>query len=140
MRYLIGILIVVTSVVLAVDDYSLPGVDSDEILMPVNVWGEVRNPGLHMIPWNSDLRDALSAAGGPTPTADLSDVKVILLDLEIEYDLSAFLAGHGTPLPPMEPDATVYLSTSNYEWWKDIVDFSYKILVMANVIWIMSRT
>ena len=140
MRFLIRILIVLTSVVLAVDDYSLPGVDSDEILMPVNVWGEVRNPGVHMIPWNSDLRDALSAAGGPTATADLSDVRVILLDLEIEYDLSAFLSGHGRPLPPMEPDATVYLSTSSYEWWKDVVDFSYKILVMANVIWIMSRT
>jgi hypothetical protein len=43
-------------------------------------------------------------------------------------------------MPAMEPDATVYISRSKYEWWKDIVDFSYKILIMANVIWVMSRS
>ena len=132
--------VLLASTSLAVDDYSLPGIDSDQILMPVNVWGEVRNPGLHMVPWDSDLRDALSAAGGPTSSADLSSVKIVLQGINIEYDLSEYLAGEGDILPGMEPDATVYVSTSSYEWWKDVVDFSYKILVMANVILLMSRT
>ncbi len=137
MRVLCWLLIV--SAAAAFADYSLPGVDSNEILMPVNVWGEVRNPGVYMIPWNSDLRDALSAAGGPTTTANLSSIKIILNGIDIEYNLSDYLSGHGNPLPGLEPDATVYLSTSKYEWWKDIVDFSYKLLVMANVILLMSR-
>ncbi len=131
---------VLVSSVSAVEDYSLPGINSDEILMPVNVWGEVRNPGMHMVPWDSDLSDALSAAGGPTSSANLSKVKIILVGIDIEYNLSDYLSGHGAPLPGMEPDATVYISTSGYEWWKDVVDFSYKILVMANVILLMSRT
>ena len=133
-------MIVLVFSTLAVEDYSLPAIISDDILMPVNVLGEVRNPGLHMVPWNSDLRDALSAAGGPTSSADLSKVKIILLGIDIEYNLSDYLSGNGAPLPGMEPDATVYISTSGYEWWKDVVDFSYKILVMANVILLMSRT
>ena len=140
MRVYCWIAVLLASTGLAVDDYSLPGIDSDEILMPVNVWGEVRNPGLHMVPWDSDLRDALSAAGGPTSSADLSSVKIVLQGINIEYDLSDYLAGEGDPLPGMEPDATVYISTSSYVWWKDVVDFSYKILVMANVILLMSRT
>lgn len=140
MRAFGWLVVFLVSVVLAGDDYSLAGINSDEILMPVNVWGEVRNPGMHMVPWNSDLRDALSAAGGPTSSADLDDISIILADLDIEYDLSDYLSGGGAPLPGMEPDATVYVSTSRYEWWKDIVDFSYKILVMANVILLMSRT
>ncbi len=140
MRVFFCAVIVLVFSALAVEDYSLPGINSDEILMPVNVWGEVRNPGLHMVPWNSDLRDALSAAGGPTSSADLSKVKIILLGIDIEYNLSDYLSGNGAPLPGMEPDATVYISTSGYEWWKDVVDFSYKILVMANVILLMSRT
>lgn len=132
--------IVLVSAGLAVEDYSLPGINSDEILMQVNVWGEVRNPGMHMVPWDSDLRDALSAAGGPTSSANLSKIKIILTGIDIEYNLSDYLSGDGTTLPGLEPDATVYVSTSSYEWWKDVVDFSYKILVMANVILLMSRT
>jgi hypothetical protein len=131
--------LLIVPVAAAVADYSLPGVDSNEILMPVNVWGEVRSPGVYMIPWDSDLRDALSAAGGPTATANLSSIKIVLNGIDIEYNLSDYLDGRGNPLPGLEPDATVYLSTSKYEWWKDAVDFSYKLLVMANVILLMSR-
>jgi hypothetical protein len=138
-RSVFSAVILLVTAASAVEDYSLPGVDSSEILMPVNVWGEVRNPGMHMVPWNSDLRDALSAAGGPTSTANLSKIKIILNGINMEYNLSDYLSGHGTPLPGLEPDATVYLSTSKYEWWKDVVDFSYKLLVMANVILLMSR-
>ena len=140
MRVYCWIAVLLASTGIAVDGYSLPGIDSDEILMPVNVWGEVRNPGIHMVPWDSDLRDALSAAGGPTSSADLSSVKIVLQGINIEYNLSDYLEGDGALLPGMEPDATVYVSTSSYEWWKDVVDFSYKILVMANVILLMSST
>ena len=140
MRILCLVVMFVALTALATEDYSLPGINSDEILMSVNVWGEVRNPGSHMVPWDSDLRDVLSAAGGPTSSANLSKIKIILSEIDIEYNLSDYLSGNGAPLPGMEPDATVYLSTSHYEWWKDVVDFSYKILVMANVIILMSRS
>jgi hypothetical protein len=132
-------LLVIASLCLSAGDYSVAGISSDQITMSVNVWGEVRNPGLHLIPWDSDLRDALSAAGGPSAQADLSNIRIVTTDLEIEYNMSDFLSGHGAPIPPMEPDATVFVGTSSYEWWKDVVDFSYKILIMANVIWVMSR-
>ena len=140
MRLFCLVMIFLAFSAVATESYSLPGINSDEILMPVNVWGEVRNPGSHLIPWDSDLRDALSAAGGPTSTANLSKIKIILTGIDIEYDLSDYLSGNGAPLPVMEPDATIYLSTSHYEWWKDVIDFSYKILVMANVILLLSQS
>ncbi len=139
MRLFCTVILISISFSLAVEDYSLPGINSDEILMAVNVWGEVRNPGVHMIPWDSDLRDALSAAGGPTSSANLSSVQIIMDDIDLEYDLSEYLSGNGDPLPGLEPDVTVYISTSRYEWWKGAVDFSYKIIVMANAILLMSR-
>lgn len=124
----------------ASSDYTVSGMEVSEITMPVNVWGQVRSPGVHLIPWDSDLRDAISAAGGPLSDADLSCVRIVSTGLEIEYDLKEFLEGRGAPMPAMEPDATVYLGRSSYEMWKDVVDFGYKILIMANVIWVMSRT
>jgi len=138
-RLLLPVLLFTATLCISAGDYSIPGIDSDQITMSVNVWGEVRNPGLHLIPWDSDLRDALSAAGGPTTQADLSSIRIISTGLRIEYNMSDFLSGHGSPVPAMEPDATVYVGRSSYEWWKDVVDFSYKILIMANVIWVMSR-
>lgn len=123
----------------AAGDYSVPGIDSDEILMPVNVWGEVRSPGLYMIPWDSDLRDALSAAGGPSSTADLSEVRIIFTDIEIDYNLDDYLSGEGAELPVLEANATIYIKESGYEWWKDVVEFSYKIIIMANAVIVMSN-
>lgn len=139
MRFLLFAVPFLVASSFASGDYSVPGIDSDEILMPVNVWGEVRSPGVFMIPWDSDLRDALSAAGGPTSTADLSEVRIILTDLEIEYNLSDYLAGEGAQLPVLEPNATVYIAESGYEWWKDVVEFSYKLIIMANAVLVMSR-
>ncbi len=139
MRNLFLTLIICAALSIATEDYFLPGIETDVINISVNVWGEVRNPGLHLIPWDSDLRDALSAAGGPLAEADLSCVRIVTSDIEIEYNLSDFLNGRGAPVPAMEPDVTVYVGRSNYEWWKDAVDFGYKILIMANVIWVMSR-
>lgn len=132
-------LIIFASICVALEDYYLPGVETDVINISVNVWGEVISPGVHMIPWDSDLTSALSAAGGPSSQADLSSVRIIAAGIEIEYNLSDFLNGRGAPVPVMEPNATVYVGRSDYEWWKDVVDFGYKILIMANVIWVMSR-
>ncbi len=139
MRFLFFTVPFLVASLFASGDYSVPGIDSDEILMPVNVWGEVRSPGVYMISWDSDLRDALSAAGGPTSTADLSEIRIILTDLEIKYNLSDYLSGEGAALPALESNATVYVAESSYEWWKDIVEFSYKIIIMANAVIVMSR-
>jgi protein involved in polysaccharide export with SLBB domain len=107
--------------------------------MTVNVWGEVRSPGAHQIPWNADLVAALSAAGGPTSQADLRDVRIVYRDFQSEYDLRAYLDGHGSTVPLMEPGVTVFIGRSGYEWWKEAVDFAYKIIVAVNVILVVTR-
>jgi len=84
------------------DGYIVPGVDAERVTMTVNVWGEVRNPGVHQIPWNADLVAALSAAGGPTGQADLRDVRIVYRDFQSEYDLRAYLDGEGSTVPAME--------------------------------------
>jgi len=47
------------------------------IVMPVNVWGNVREPGLHYVPIGSNLNHSISVAGGPTDRADIESVKVL---------------------------------------------------------------
>jgi hypothetical protein len=121
------------------DGYTVPGLESQEVLMSIHVWGEVAVPGTYLVPVSSDLIAGISAAGGPTQTASLRDVRILYDDSEIIYDLDSFLQGEGDPVPELMPGATLYLRTRRYEWWKDAVDFTYKLIVTANIIWILFK-
>jgi protein involved in polysaccharide export with SLBB domain len=59
----------------------------------VTVSGEVRNPGIYHLPGGAKLMDAVTAAGGYLPSADLSNVKVSHAGSEenVVIDLTKFL-------------------------------------------------
>jgi hypothetical protein len=48
-----------------------------EITMPVNLWGNVKNPGRYEVPISTDLVELLSFAGGPSGRATLDAVRII---------------------------------------------------------------
>lgn len=56
--------------------YLAPGLE-DELNIRVQIWGEVRVPGLYIVADGTDLIEAISMAGGPTADASLSGVKVV---------------------------------------------------------------
>lgn len=64
------------------------------------VYGQVKNPGLYELSGNTDLLKALILAGGPTPAADLSKVRVITPgegnSTVLTYDLAKY-SRQGTP-------------------------------------------
>ncbi len=47
-----------------------------KVLIPVHMWGEVRNSGLHFVPLDTNLINGISLAGGPTGNSDLEEVVV----------------------------------------------------------------
>ncbi|MBN1435076.1 SLBB domain-containing protein [Candidatus Fermentibacterales bacterium] len=143
MRLIHALLAASAGLVLAsgLQGYQFPGQSGEEIMISVHVWGEVRTPGTHLLPIGSDLIAAISEAGGPTADADLDDVRLFQgvgdPPVRIEYDLESFLEGRG-PVPPMlSPGATVFVSRSTSDWWKEALDVAYKLLVTANLVWIM---
>jgi len=121
------------------EGYTVPGVETDEVLMSIHVWGEVRSPGTYLVPVEADLIVAISAAGGPTSQAKLSDVRIVYEDSEIRYNLDRFLDADGGPVPHLDPGATIHIPTNSFEWWKTAIDFSYKIIIAVNLIWIMTE-
>ncbi len=136
------VLILTVSLVLfasGLERYTVPGVETGEVLMSIHVWGEVRSPGTYLVPVDADLIAGISAAGGPTSKAKLSDVRIVYADSEIKYNLDRFLDAEGGPVPDLEPGATINIPTRNFEWWKSAIDFSYKIIVAVNLIWIMTQ-
>lgn len=131
------VLTVCTAFASGLEGYTVPGVETDQVLMSIHVWGEVRDPGTHLVPVDADLIAGISAAGGPTMEANLGDVSIVYEDYEIRYELDKFLDARGQEIPDLLPGATIYIPTRSYEWWKDAVDFTYKLIVAINLIWIM---
>lgn len=65
----------------------------NKVLIPVHMWGEIKESGLHFIPADTTFIKGLSLAGGPTSAARLDDVVLIRSTpaggfKEIEFDLS----------------------------------------------------
>lgn len=136
------IALLAASVAWGLQGYLFPGDSEGEILVRVHIWGEVNFPGTHELPVGSDLVAALSAAGGPTADAELDDVRLFqgvgdpALDA-IVYDMEAWLDGHGLAPPVISPGATVFVDRSTSDWWKEALDVTYKLLVTANLVWLM---
>ena len=141
MRFCLPLLLSVVYCVCAsgLEGYTVPGLETEEVLMSIHIWGQVRTPGTHLVPAGSDLITGLSVAGGPTSKADLGGVSIVYEDREIEYDIDDFLKAEGEPVPELQPGATIHVPTSSFEWWKSAIDFSYKIIVAVNLIWIMTE-
>ena len=74
--------------------YLSPGLE-DELNIKVQIWGEVRIPGLYVVADGTDLIEAISLAGGPTQDASLSRVKIIRFAGErrgvIDVDVSEYI-------------------------------------------------
>ncbi len=76
------------------------------VTMPVHVWGNVREPGLHYMPLGSSLGQTISAAGGPTDMADTSSVRVTRGGKPSYVDLL------GPKTMPMQANDFIYVDRS----------------------------
>lgn len=87
--------------------------DRDEILMNVNVWGYVRNPGQYMVPRNTNLVSLISFAGGPREGANLGDVRIIREGHQTNGQNGTNGSAHSKPLPILDVDVKKHLQTGD---------------------------
>ena len=50
--------------------------NEDELQMKVHIWGQVREPGEKLVPYETTVLELISKAGGPAQYANLSKVRV----------------------------------------------------------------
>ena len=61
----------------AVYQYSGSLTGTEQLKIRTYIWGQVRNPGLYIVPDDTDLLTLISSAGGPTENAKLSKIRII---------------------------------------------------------------
>ena len=71
----------------------------ERVLIPVNIWGEVKEPGIHFVPVGANVLQTVSAAGGPTNSADLPKISLVRAD-GARQTLDLYKAGAITPIGP----------------------------------------
>ncbi|MCR4438392.1 MAG: SLBB domain-containing protein [bacterium] len=114
----------------------------DEILMQVNVWGFVRQPGQYMVPYDTDLISLLSYAGGPREEAKIKSVKVIRASSGeggapqvIEVDVKKFLkSADASMIPRLKPGDTVVVSGTTFHFVSKFFEFVWRIALVVQIV------
>jgi len=122
----------------AVYQYSGSLTGTEQLKIRTYIWGQVRNPGLYIVPDNTDLLTLISSAGGPTENAKLSKIRIIRSTSEgdkvIWIDLKEYLdTGEADLIPILKPGDTVIVSGSTYYAFTKAVNWLSQIAVILSV-------
>lgn len=122
----------------AVYQYSGSLTGTEQLKIRTYIWGQVRNPGLYIVPDDTDLLTLISSAGGPTENAKLSKIRIIRSTMEgekvISVDLKEYLeTGQAELIPILKPGDTVIVSGSTYYAFTKAVNWLSQIAVILSV-------
>ena len=112
---------------------------ADEIVVPINIWGFVKNPGQYMVPNNTDLISLLSYAGGPVEGAKVSKIRIVRSDIQIEkkvltINVKKYLETGDTRLIPLlRPGDTVVVKGTTFHWIQRFFSFLASFAVFAQI-------
>ncbi len=81
----------------------------------IQVWGEIRTPGIYMVPPSTNLLEAISFAGGPISRSDLSRVKLVRVIKEKKvfyFNVGKYLSGEKKDPPILDSGDLIYVPQS----------------------------
>ncbi len=114
--------------------------NSDEVLMPVNVWGFVGKPGQYMVPYKTDLVSLLSYAGGPLEEAKIKSIRVVRSGKNgeegqvIEVNVKDFIEkGSSDLIPVLEPGDTIVVSGTTFNFVRNSLQFVVQVAALAQI-------
>lgn len=111
---------------------------TEQLKIKTYIWGQVRKPGLYIVPDNTDLLTLISSAGGPTENAKLSKIRIVRASAEGEkiiwVDLKKYVeSGDEKLIPMLQPGDTVLVSGSTYYAFTKAVAWISQIAVILSV-------
>ena len=122
--------------------YYLERGTENKLMMRVNVWGAVANPGSQYVPDQTDLIGLLSAAGGPLENAKLSKVRLIRSfngeKKNVVINVGKCLKKNEVDkIPEIKPGDTVIVPKKGPSFGK-FISFIYNVAVIASVVKLMT--
>ncbi len=111
---------------------------SEQLKIKTYIWGQVRNPGLYIIPDNTNLLTLISSAGGPTENAKLSKIRIIRPiaegDKVIWVNLKKYIdTGDENLIPVLQPEDTVIIAGTTFYAFSKVTDWLSKLVIVLSV-------
>jgi len=110
----------------------------DELLMKVNIWGQVLKPGQYLVPDNTDIVSLISFAGGPTENARINRIKVVRTMGGKREVITINLKNYLESADPesvllLKPGDTIVISGSIFHMFARFAGFVSQLAIIANV-------
>ena len=107
-----------------------------EILIEVQVWGQVMRPGMYKVPVSTDAVGLISYAGGPSENAALSRVKLVRNGFPkgktIKLDLDRYTgSGDRGPVPMLETGDVVIVPVTCSHRFSTFTGFISQLAVIV---------
>ncbi len=105
----------------------------------IQVWGEVKNPGIYYVTPSTNIVEAISFAGGPTTRSNLSSVKLVraIKEKEVSYfNVNDYLTAKVKNPPILESGDLVYV---NQSFSSKVYDFAKFLGVVGAVAYYLYR-
>ncbi|MCK4957229.1 MAG: SLBB domain-containing protein [Candidatus Cloacimonetes bacterium] len=111
---------------------------TEQLKIRAYIWGQVKQPGLYIVPDNTDLLTLLSSAGGPTENAKFSKIRIIRPTIEgekvIMVDIEKYMeTGDNNIIPIIQPGDTVVVAGSFYYAFTKATKFLSEIALILTV-------
>ena len=120
--------------------------ESGNIMMYVNIWGHVSNPGHTLVYEGIDMATLLSYVGGPMSGADLTRVKLYreVADkngqIAYEVDFNNFIeSGDRSNFIEIKPNDTIIIPRTNFNYFLSHVGTINTVLSLLNIYFTISR-
>jgi polysaccharide export outer membrane protein len=118
--------------------YSGTLTETEQLKIKTYIWGQVRKPGLYIVPDNTDLLTLISLAGGPTEDAKLTKVKIVRPTTKgkkvILVNLKKYMEnGDSKMIPILKPGDTVILSVTVYYAFRKGAQFLSNVAIVISV-------
>ncbi len=115
--------------------------DDGTLLMYVNIWGHVKNPGTYLVYEGIDLLTLVSLAGGPKSGANFKNIEIIhdkRTDSITRINLNQYISSDKS-LIVIKPHDTIYIKESMSSYLFTKVNLLNTILQIVNISYTMSK-
>lgn len=126
--------------------YTYEGSQSSASKLKINtyIWGQVSNPGLYIVPDDTDLLTLLSLAGGPSEDAKLTKIRIVRPtengERVIWINMKKYLeTGDEKMIPILQPGDTVIVSGTIFYAFSRVTDFLSKAAIALTVYGLIAR-
>ena len=114
--------------------------DDGTLLMYVNIWGHVKNPGTYLVYEGIDLITLISLAGGPQTGANLNNIKLIhnnKNDQVTMINLNKYIDNRTSI--SINPHDTIYIKESLSSYIFSQTNILSTILQIVNITYVMTK-